>query len=209
MHLEFKFLTDFFFKNGFPISLINSQIKKFLHKQFTQQSNTNNNKEQIYISFPYFGQQSETMRTELKISLDKILPNFNFNISLVNKFTIGSFFNYKDKLPFAIRSSCVYKFSCAQCARSYVGSSTRSFHTRIAEHGGRSSRTGRNLSAPPFSAIREHCNSCNSIISPNNFKIIDYSKDVTSLRLIESLYIFKLKPDLNSMQTAFPLLIVK
>ena len=38
----------------------------------------------------------------------------------VNKFTVGSFFNYTDKLHMRLKSSLVYKFSCAQCASEYV-----------------------------------------------------------------------------------------
>ena len=59
--------------------------------------------------------------------------NVNFNIVLVNSFKVGSFFSYKDRLPKAICASLVYKFSCA---------------TRVAEHAGKSFRTGSILSVP-------------------------------------------------------------
>ena len=208
MHSEFNFLKEFFFNNGYPLSLLNSQIKKFLHKQFLQPTSASDNREKVYISFPYFDHQSETMKCELNKLLVKYIPNTNFNISLVNKYTIKNFFNYKDRLPGDVRSSFVYSFCCSLCERSYIGSSTRSFYIRVAEHAGRSFRTGMPLSSPPFSAIRDHChNECNSDVKTDNFKILDYNSDTISLRLLESLYIFRKKPPLNNMQTAFPLLI--
>ena len=72
---------------------------------------------------------------------------------LVNSFKVGSFFSYKDRLPKAMCASLVYKFSCARCVSEYVGFTTRTLHTRVAEHAGRSFRTGSNLSVPPQSMV--------------------------------------------------------
>jgi hypothetical protein len=67
------------------------------------------------------------MEDELQRLLSDYFIGIAFNIILVNSFTIGSFFNYKDKLPLASRSALVYSFSCAQCASSYVGMIARAF----------------------------------------------------------------------------------
>ena len=82
------------------------------------------------------------MKSELSILLHKFFLDVDFHIILFNNFKIGSFFNFKDKLPFAMRSSLAYKFSCARCASEYVGSSIRTLHTRVAEHAGNSFSTG-------------------------------------------------------------------
>ena len=50
----------------------------------------------------------------------KIFLNAECKIVLFNKFTGGAFFNYKYKFPAVVRSSLVYKFSCAQCASTYI-----------------------------------------------------------------------------------------
>ena len=42
----------------------------------------------------------------------------------------------------------------------------------------------------------------------SNFKIIDQNQNFTDLRILESLYIFKKNPPLNSTETAFPLSIL-
>ena len=88
--------------------------------------------------------------------LENIFLNAECKIVLVNKFPVVSFFNYKDKLPAGVRSSLVYKLSWAQCAFTYIGSTGRMLRTRVAEHAGRSYRTGVRLAQPPHSAVREH-----------------------------------------------------
>ena len=50
----------------------------------------------------------------------------------------------------------VYEFRCARCASEYVGSSIRTLHARVAEHAGRSARTGSISTVPAQSMIRNH-----------------------------------------------------
>ena len=71
-----------------------------------------------------------------------------------------------------MRSPLVYKFSCARCAVEYVGSTIRTLHTRVAEHAGRSFRTGSLLTVPPHSNIRQHALSCGVPVSIDNFKVM-------------------------------------
>ena len=105
-------------------------------------------------------------------------------------------------------SSLVYKFSCACCASEYVGSTIRTLHTRVAEHAGRSFRTGSLLTVPPHSNIRQHVLSCGVPVSIDNFKVMGNTKFPTDLRILESFFIHKLKPKLNDAQSSFPLHIV-
>ena len=133
---------------------------------------------------------------------------YQFIIVQRNNFTIGSFFNYKDKLPFAMRSSVVYKFCCTQCVCEYVGSTTHILHNRVRQHEGRSFRTGAPLSQPAHSSIGDHCAKCNVSFDISNFSILSYASSEFELRLLESLYIFNTRPKLNDMQSAAKLLIV-
>jgi len=156
MHNEFEFLKDFFYKNGFPLGLIHSHISKFLNNVF--QPATSNSAptvftNELFFTIPYFGYQSEKMRKDLLQLLSKFYPKTKFTFILVNNFKIGSFFSYKDRLPLALRSSLVYKFSCAHCASAYVGSTVRALGVRVEEHAGRSVRTGNFLKVPPQSNI--------------------------------------------------------
>jgi len=210
MHKEFEFLKEFFYNNGFPLGLINFYIRNFLDKIF--QSNVppgpTNFTSELYFSLPYFGYQSEKLRKELLQLLSKFYPSIRFHCVLVNNFKIGSFFSYKDRLPPALCSSLVYKFSCAHCASAYVGSTVRALATRVEEHAGRSSRTGNVLKVPPHSSIRDHCEQCNSAIVLDRFSILGSARSTIDVRILESLHIFKSKPVLNDMMSAYPLQIV-
>ena len=106
----------------------------------------------------------------------------------------------------SLKSSIVYEFSCARCASgTYVGSTTRTTHMRISEHRGRSFRTGKLLSNPGHSAIRDHALKCCKTIAEADFKIIGQEGGQTNLRILESILIHQRKPKLNNMQSAFPL----
>jgi hypothetical protein len=208
MHSEFELLRNIFSQNGFPSHLVFTQIKKFMSKQYTAVVPKCDNRKVVYCSFPYFGPASETMSRELKGLFAKYLPDVNLHVLLVNNFRIGSFFRYKDTLPVLMRSSLVYRYSCAQCASAYVGMTARNFYTRLAEHKGRSYRTGNLLAHPPHSAVRGHAEQCNTSVSDSDFKILAFASGVSDLRILESLYIFKQKPSLNAAFSSFPLEIV-
>ena len=108
-----------------------------------------------------------------------------------------------------LRSSIIYKYSCAHCASgTYVGLTTRALHMRIAEHQGRSFRSGNVSQHPVSSAIRDHSLKCSKQISSSEFSIIGHEKLGNSLEMLESLYIFKLRPNLNNHLTSYPLKLI-
>ena len=107
-----------------------------------------------------------------------------------------------------MQSSLVYQFSCVNCTSGYVGCSRRTLATRVAEHAGKSSRTGRALTTPPHSSVREHVETCGSPVTMNQFKILDFCNSNNDLCILESLYIYKLKPAINDSQSSHPLHIV-
>ena len=113
---------------------------------------------------------SEKFKIKLFFLLSKYFKNVDFNIVLVNSFKV--FFSYRDRLPKAMCASLVYKFSCALCASEYVGSTTRTLHTKIAEHAGRSFRTGSILSVSTHSMVRTHSESYGVPVTLNDFLII-------------------------------------
>ena len=70
---------------------------------------------------------------------------------------------------------------------------------QLSEHLGVSVRTGKPLQTPNHSAIMEHHCNTNHRISTNQFEILSKCpNNLYDLRTIESLYITKLKPNLNS-----------
>jgi len=211
MHTEFEFLKNFFLDNGFPLGLIQSHINSFLNNVFQPKVPTidcNAYTSELFFKVPYFGHQSEKLRKDLLQLLSKFYPTVKFTFILVNSFKIGSFFSYKDRLPLALRSSLVYKFSCAHCASAYVGSTVRALGMRVEEHAGRSLRTGNSLKVPSQSSIRDHCEECNSPIILDRFSVLGTAQSTIDVRILESLHIFKSKPVLNDTQSAYPLQIL-
>ena len=118
---------------------------------------------------------------------------------------MGGFFKGKDRILDELKSKIIYKYTCETCQASYVGSSTKQAKFRFSQHLGISPRTMLPLSSPPFSSIRNHCYDHDHRIKMSNFSIVCTSKS-SDIRILESLYIYKLKPNLNLDQSASQLL---
>ena len=73
------------------------------------------------------------------------------------------------------------------------------------EHMGISGYTGKPLSKPPFSSIREHHQSSGHPISPDDFSILSSCSSSFELLSRESLLISKLKPSLIASLSSVPL----
>ena len=209
---ELSFLKTYFYNNGFPTRLVESMYERFLgNKLDFHLIETTVPRKQMYFSLPYFGHQSVLFSMSLTNLIKEHFPHIEPRMSLNNNFSIGSFFKIKEALPQTLRSSLVYKFSCPQlCGSVYIGSTIRTLKTRIFEHKGVSVRTDRPLAKPSQSSVRSHCEQCSggSVVSSNSFEILSYCHDINELRILESLFIFKLKPCLNETNSAFPLKIV-
>ena len=119
---------------------------------------------------------------------------------------LSTFFRFKDRIPLSLRSRIVYKYKCQCCiALLYVGETVRHFHKRISEHMEISGSTGKPLSKPPFSKIRDHHQSSGHPISSDDFPILSSCSSSFELLLRESLLISKLKPSLNANLSSVPL----
>ena len=205
-HREIEFLKSFFAVNGFNMNMYFSIVRKFLNNIYQPRLlHPTVRKQRIYVSLPYLGDLSEKIEAHLKKSLSKFFPQVDFQFVFVNNYRIKSFFRFKDQLPSSIMSSVVYKFNCPNCQVGYFGSTFRALKVRIDEHIGQSSRTGRPISNPSHSEIRDHSEICKFNLNPSHFNIVDSCSDNFSLRVLESLYIRKNKPVLNSLTSATPL----
>ena len=157
----------------------------------------------------FFGHKSEIMKAELNKLISEYFFHIDPQIILINNFKIGSIFKCKENSPKNLCSSIIYHYSCPNnCGSGYVGSTCRTLFTRAMEHRGISNRTGRPLQTPVQSAPRNHSVTCSGDLSLHDFSIIGGAKDNTDLRILESLKIFKLKPSLNGMESAHPLLVI-
>jgi hypothetical protein len=82
-----------------------------------------------------------------------------------------------------MRSSLVFKYSCAQCASAYVNMASRNFYPRLAEHKGRSFGTGTLLAHPSHSDVRVHAKQCNVPVSDSDFSVLAPTTGVSDLRI--------------------------
>ena len=60
---------------------------------------TDNSNQEMYVSLPYFGCQSDKFKLELSVLFRKYFNDISFHFIFVNPFKIGSFFKHKDVLP--------------------------------------------------------------------------------------------------------------
>ena len=95
------------------------------------------------------------------------------------------------------------------CQVGYLGSSIKALKTRYSQHAGISDRTGRDLAVKQQSSIREHSSDCHQDrIKLQDFKVLDSCSNVSDLRILESIFIHRLRPRLNQDQSSFPLSII-
>ena len=107
-----------------------------------------------------------------------------------------------------MRSCIIYEYNCPKCNfGKYVGCTKRLLKVRIDSHKGVSYRTGCTLGAKDGSPIRDHANKCHHNIQYDDFKILAQAPNQSSLPFLESIYIKKLSPQLNTQTTSVPLFI--
>ena len=100
----------------------------------------------VYFSDPYLNHSTVLMTSKLSKSISHHFPHLDLRFSYRSTLKISSFFRYKSTLPFPLKASSVYKFTCPSCQKGYIGSTARLLRTRIFEHQGLSHRTSLPLS---------------------------------------------------------------
>jgi len=206
---ELDFLKKYFTQNGFPSALVSSMIIKFSDvMRCTNTPVSTADKKPLFCAIPFI---SFRANSQIKKCLRDILrtnyPHLKMKLVFVNSFKVGSFFKFKDRPPQSLVSNAVYLFKCGQCSASYLGETSRHLITRVSYHKGLSSRTGKPLSTPTSSRIRDHSIDNNHQILQADFKILKTCKTV-DLKITESVLIHKRKPCLNSQDSSVPLYIL-
>ena len=206
-HEEMIFLKDYFTSNGFPAHLFNKILNEFLCNKFAppKPATTTVKKDIKYIKLPYMGDLSFDLRKSLNKILTQAYPQINFRFVFHNTNTIGNFLKKGRKNAGLMCSNVVYMFTCPCCNARYVGSTTRWLHHRIAEHKGKSTRTGRQLSDPSPSAIRDHSHQHNHQYGTEDFSILHLLPNRYELNITESITIKTMQPELNNTTSATPL----
>ena len=185
---------------------MNHCIKKFLNKLFIKKYlNFMVLKRELTFVLPYLGKLSFDLRTSFRRTIEIDLPYCKLKIIFRSKRRLNTQFQFKDPLEKKIRYGIIYRHTCSNWKVTCYGKAFHHFCTRLAEHMGISSLTGKHLKNVKSSAIYDHLLQCNCAINLDDFSILatDFSKFKLLLR--ESLLIKRGKPALNRTIKSFPL----
>ena len=206
LHKELENIKKILMNNGFKSSFIESFIGRQLQKLINPRiPKITVNRAVIYFPVYFLGKSSFSFKNRLGRLMKEFYPQLSVRVIFKPRRTIQSFFRFKDKVPKELQSSVIYKYSCC-CNATYYGRSKRQLQARIFQHLGRSIRTNRPLSNPPFSAIRQHSEAENHPISKNSFSVLSCRSNEMELDIVESLYILKDKPSLCGNERSVSLL---
>ena len=164
-------------------------------------------RKQVRIIIPYLGNYSLSLKKNLRKVFTKILPMCKLDVIFKTSNRISHYFHFKDRCPSVLRSSVIYKYTCGNCNVSYIGKSFRHFIVRSSEHLGLSARTGKPVKGMEITPVREHSLFCNTKPCLDDFEIIGTQLDGNNylLELKESIFLYKLGPQLNKDTTSKPL----
>ena len=192
-------------QNNFPNKIVNDCIRVKLENIYSSGGkNFDVPRKDFYISLPYVSKLSNhNVKLEINKLIDRFYPQLKPIINFKNNFNVRSFFQFKDRVPDMLRSNIVYEFKCAHCTATYCGLTTRHLQTRVAEHMGKSPRTGRPM-ANLRGAIIDHTVTTGHGVSPGDFSIV-HSCNNHNLDISESIIIHSKKPTLNNLMSSTPL----
>ena len=183
-------------------------MRSFLNKIFKKPSSTSVPIEPeriVLFTLPFSGLHSVQIRNQINKLFSSAYPHIQIRCIFRPMQRLSTFFRFKDRIPLSLRSRIVYKYKCQCCNALYVGETVRHLRKRMGILG----CTGKPLSKPPFSSIRDHHQSSGHPISPDYFSTLSSCSPSFELLLRESLLISKLKPSLNANLSSVPLTLYK
>ena len=94
-------IDEYFCSDGYPRSLVYSQIIKFINDIMHHKYRFYTVEKCQYIfKYPFFGPHSYELKFELEKVFGKYMLKTNLRLVFRNRFKNGSFFKFKDTLPF-------------------------------------------------------------------------------------------------------------
>ena len=105
------------------------------------------------------------------------------------------YFHSRIRFQQSFKLTVIYKYICYSCSKSYYGVTSRNFRTRMFEHAGLSSDTGKEIKGT-LTAIKQHKENSKHPVKFENFSIIDSARSDYQSHIIESLHFRFNNPDL-------------
>ena len=201
LHEEIVKLKDILRRNSYPPKFLDRCVFKFLNKLYVKRETVlTAPKKEVTIVLPFLGSNSWSIKNSLKRAFQKSHPICNLNVIYKTGNSLSSYFQFKDSFPKTIQSGVVYYYPCARCKLSYVGSTKCFWEKRLEEHLHISALTGARLYGkqwyPPLIHVKsDKCSQTEN--SREDFKILCHEKNPYLVKLKESLFIYKLRPQLN------------
>ena len=186
--------------------MIDNCIKNFLNKRLTEKPVTlTAKKKDLVIVLPFLGKLSLDLRIRLKNSISKSLPFCKIRVIFKSSTCISNFFQFKDKMPYCLRSNVVYKFSCGRCNATYYGETCRHLSVRVGKYSGVSPLTRKKSKSKKSTAVKDYMLFCDHIVSIDDFKILATSDSDFHVKVKESLLTSRDEPIVNKNETSPPL----
>ena len=209
LHEEIQNLKKIFAKNSYPSSFFDKCVFHFFNKIYEERTPiVTVPKIEFRLVLPFLGSTSWKTKNYLKRSFSEAFPGSNLKIIFKSSRRLSSFFTFKDKIPNSLMSGVIYKYTCAGCNLSYIGSTKRYWEKRLEEHLHISALTGKKRNGmqiyPPMQHV--HSDSCQvTSYSRDDFSIIGHESIPYVLLVKESILISTQKPKLNNNQTSVPI----
>ena len=112
-HQELQMLKNIFKLSSFPTHLFDKCVSLFLDKTFTTKSVIHTvSKKVLYISLPFTGCHALQIRTQILKLCSPAYPHIRIRIVFQPGKRLSQLFNFKDRIPKALKSCVVYSYTC-------------------------------------------------------------------------------------------------
>ena len=176
--------------------MIDSCIKNFLNKRLTEKPVTlTAEKKDLVIVLQFLGKLSLDLRTRFKNSISKNLPFCKIRVIFKSSTRISNFFQFKDKMPYCLRSNVVYKFSCGRCNATYYGKTNMPAFKRYSWRAlGCFTFNWEKVKVQKSMKVKDHILFYDHNVSIDDFKILVTSDSDFHIKVKESLLISRDEP---------------
>ena len=124
--------------NGFPRSVRNRLVDRFVKSSDNRRAEKENDPEEIVLWFnvPYIGSTGENLIKAFRKKITRLLKTKK-KIKIKTFFKTSQLKNFastKDKVPIMSKSDVVYEICCPGCGANYIGKTERTIRERLIEH---------------------------------------------------------------------------
>ena len=150
---------------------------------------------------PYLGTHSLRLKKRLNKLLKEESPSAKLKMVFRTTQRMSSCIRFKDAIPRSLLSRVIYEYKCPRCNSRYIGSSCRYWEKRLEEHLHMSALMGKPIKGLQSFASMLHAKGKWCVNnSSDNLCVIGKEKDWHLIRLKESIFIYHLKPLLNTKE---------